>query len=122
LRTRRPSIAPQTEVATTATAESPSFPTWETPAILRDSVSSKLATLPPMTGHRASSAYFISGTRKSIPNIAVPLTFDGVSKRAMRLPISLYSEDFFRGGSLGTDIAAAFVASEPYVSLLPDAV
>src|SRR5271170_1032952 len=84
--TRRPSIALQTLSATTATAESPIFPTNPTPEIFLDSLSSKLATFPPITGHRASTAYFMPERRKSMPNSALPSTFDGTSNRGKGLP------------------------------------
>src|SRR5579863_4390855 len=89
LRVRRPSIAPQTLSATTATAESLIFPTKLTPAIFFESLSSKLATLPPITGQRASTACFMPGKRKSMPNSAVPSTLEGPSSRGKDLPTSL---------------------------------
>src|SRR5579885_3740020 len=54
LRTRRPSIAPQTVSATTATAVSLDFPTKLTPGTFFASASLKFETFPPMMGQRES--------------------------------------------------------------------
>src|SRR5437763_16486595 len=86
---RRPSIALQTLSATTATAASLILPAKVTPEIFFDSLSSKLVSLPPIVGHRDSTAYFIPGNRKSMPNTASPFTFEGVSTRGKRCPTIL---------------------------------
>src|SRR5256885_7415026 len=63
LSTRRPSRAPQTLSATTATAESPILPTKLTPETFFESLSSKLDTFPPITGHRDRTENLIPGKR-----------------------------------------------------------
>ena len=86
---RRALIAFQVLSATTAIAESLILSTKVTPGICLAAAASKSATLPPMTSQRASAAYFIPGTRKSIPYTAEPFTFDGVSRRGVDFPTIL---------------------------------
>ena len=86
---RRALIAFHVLSATTAMAESLILSTKVTPGICLAAAASKSATLPPMTSQRASAAYFIPGTRKSIPYTAEPFTFDGVSRRGVDFPTIL---------------------------------
>src|SRR5467141_2710662 len=76
----RASFVGQKRSATTATPEG-SCSTARTPGILRASVASKLTTLPPNTGGRATRAKSIPGSRTSRPNCAVPSTLEGVSNQ-----------------------------------------
>src|SRR5439155_608877 len=54
---------------------------WRTPGMALALVSSTLASLPPNTGQAASVATFMSGSRTSMPNCAVPSTLAGASTR-----------------------------------------
>ena len=76
----RPSIAVQVLSATTATPFE-ICTTCLTPGTAFAFGASKLATLPPNTGQRATTAYSMPGRRTSIPNVALPSTFAGVSRR-----------------------------------------
>src|SRR6266436_4934321 len=76
----RSSFSDQKRCAMTATPEG-ICSMARTPGILRASVASKLTTLPPNTGGRATRAKSIPGSRTSRPNCAVPSTLEGVSKR-----------------------------------------
>src|SRR5256886_13580274 len=49
-------------------------------------VASKLFTLPPKTGERATTATSKPGAFTSIPNCALPSTLGGVSSRFTRVP------------------------------------
>ena len=54
------------------------------------------------------------GTRKSMPNSAVPLVLEGVSRRGIGLPINLYCDGSLSFGSFGTGSLAARSTSSPY--------
>src|SRR5260370_779798 len=51
--------------------------------------SSKVLSLPPKTGQRATTACWIFGRRTSMPKPALPFTFEGVSSRFTGLPMYL---------------------------------
>ena len=81
--------------------------TWKiffTPGTAFAFESSKLATFPPNTGHRAITAYSIPGKRVSRPNLAVPFTLDFVSRRFMDFPMYRKSFGSFNGAAAGTAI------------------
>src|SRR2546427_6009945 len=84
---RRPSIADQVLSATTATPEEICRMCF-TPRTVFAFESSKLFTFPPKTGQRATTACWIFGRRTSMPNPALPFTFEGVSRRFVGLPRS----------------------------------
>src|ERR1700688_2284279 len=71
------STATPLEIATTLT----------TPGTALVLEASKLATFPPNTGQRWTTAYSIPGKRTSMPNLALPSTLMGVSKRLGDVPI-----------------------------------
>jgi hypothetical protein len=57
-----------------------------TPGIFFAFESSKLATLPPITGHCASAACSIPGSLTSMPNSVLPVILPAVSRRLSGLP------------------------------------
>jgi hypothetical protein len=59
------------------------------------------------------------GTFTSMPNCAVPFTFDGVSRRRVRLPTMRKALGSFSGGFSGTGMLAALAASSPKVAFRP---
>ena len=61
------------------------------PARPSPSVASKLFTLPPNTGDRATRAVFMPGICTSMPNCASPVTFSGESSRLVGLPMIFQS-------------------------------
>src|SRR5262245_49416677 len=80
---------------------------------------SKLATLPPCTGLCLIAAQTISGTVKSRPNTAVPLSFAGTSTRASGLPKSVQSPSDLGFGFAGGVTLAASSATSPNFKLRP---
>ncbi len=117
----RPSIADHVLSATTATPVE-TCTTLFTPRTAFAFVPSKLFTVPPNTGHRATTACIIFGWRTSIPNGATPFTFIRESIRFVAFPTYLYSFASFRFGLTGTGSFAASSTSAPYPIRLPEAV
>ena len=118
----RPWMADQVLSATTATPVE-ICTTCFTPGTVLALESSKLATLPPNTGQRATTACSIPGTRTSIPKIARPSTFSGVSRRLWDFPITLYpsavfSVTFAGRGNLPASSASAPKLSRAFVAVL----
>ena len=117
----RPSIADQVLSATTATPFEISK-TCFTPGTRFAFDASKLATLPPNTGHRCNTAYNMSGRRSSSPNVALPSTLDGVSRRLGDVPIKRNCVGSFSATFTGGVIFDAASASEPKLARAPVAV
>ncbi len=62
--------------------------TFSTPETFMASVASNETSLPPVTGGRAITAYFIPGKRVSLPYIALPMVMSRRSTMPIRpLPI-----------------------------------
>src|SRR5271167_2314366 len=67
------------------------------------------------------AAYFMPGTTTSMPYFAVPLTFDGASRRCtVVLPISVNLSGLLSATFWGTGSCDATVARLPYVAVRPD--
>ena len=93
-------MALQVLSATTATPLE-IWTTLFTPATAFDRAASKLLTLPPNTGQRATTAYTIPGSRTSMLNCALPSTLGGVSKRFTGLPMRRNCAASFKVGLVG---------------------
>ena len=105
--------------ATTATP-SEICTTFLTPGIfIASSAPLKLIGLPPITGHWAKAAYSMPGSLTSMPNSALPSTFDGVSRRFTGLPITLNAPGAFSCGDFGGCSFEAASASSPYEARWP---
>src|SRR5262252_9051027 len=91
-----------------------------TPGIDLARAASNDATLPPKTGHRATTAYSIPGNRTSIPNVALPSTFDGVSRRLGEVPIKWNCFGSFNITFAGFGSLAAASARLPKLSRDPE--
>ena len=76
-------------------------------------VASKLFTLPPKTGERATTATSKPGVFTSIPNCALPSTLGGVSSRFTRVPRIFQSFGSLSGTSWGRGTVAALATSFP---------
>src|ERR1019366_6137800 len=81
----RPCIADQVLSATTATPLEICTASF-TPRIAFALSALKLATFPPITGHRATTACSIPGRRTSMPNSARPQVLSAASSRFIALP------------------------------------
>ena len=81
-----PSKAAQVFSATTATPVEIST-TSRTPVVSRAAVASKVSTEPPNTGGCTTVAKSMSGTRTSMPKVALPVTRSGVSSCGVGLPM-----------------------------------
>jgi hypothetical protein len=103
--------------ATTATPEDVSTQAF-TPGMERAFSSLKVLTEPPSVGGCASAAYSMLGSFTSMPKMALPSTFDGVSLRFCAWPMMVNSPGDFRGTSLGTGSFAAASATSPNFSFL----
>ena len=108
----RPFFAVHVSSATTATASS-SRTTCRTPGMALAFVSSTAPTLPPNTGQAATLAYFMPGSRTSIPYCVVPSTLSGVSSRFTDVPIRRKSLGSFSATLPGTGRRAAVLTSAP---------
>src|SRR5215469_15679642 len=84
-------------------------------------LASKLCSLPPKCGQRATTANSIPGTRTSMPNAALPSTLLGMSTRGTDLPITRNSEGDFKAiaSALGTGSFEAVANSSPYFTRRP---
>ncbi len=71
--------------------------------------------MPPKTGEMAIAAIFMPGTWVSMPNLALPSTFSGVSSRLAGVPISVKSLGCFSVtlSRAGTGNNAAASTSSP---------
>ena len=110
----RPCIADQVLSATTATPFE-TRTTCFTPGTPFAFASSKVTSFPPKTGHRSMTAYCIPGSRTSIPNVVLPSTLPGVSRRFGDVPIrrNWLGSLSFTDALAGAGRAAASEASEP---------
>ena len=108
----RACMAFQVLSATTATPDE-ICTTCFTPGMALVFAASKLATLPPNTGQRATTAYSMLGRRTSMPNVALPLTLSGVSRRLRGLPMMLNWLGSFSATPVGGGSLAAASASSP---------
>jgi hypothetical protein len=72
-----------------------------------------LLSLPPNTGQAATAANFMPGIIASMPNLAVPFTFSGVSRRLAGVPISVKSLGSLSSTLSGTGSFAAASTRAP---------
>ena len=114
----RPCIAAQVSSATTATPFEIRT-TCLTPGTSLAFESSTLASAPPKTGQRSTTAYRISGRRMSMPNFVLPSTLPGVSSRFGDVPIRRNCFGFFNAGAAGAGSFAAAAASDPKLARAP---
>jgi len=78
-------------------------------------VASNDFTLPPNTGERSTTAVSRPSNWMSMPNLALPVIFSGVSRRLVALPISFQSfgSRSFSVSSAGGVCWPASLASSP---------
>ncbi len=76
-------------------------------------LSSTLASFPPKTGQAATVANFMPGIIASMPNLALPFTLSGVSRRLAGVPMSVKSLGSFSATLSGTGNFAAASTRAP---------
>ena len=84
-----------------------------TPGARNTASRSNATTLPTTVRGRKSAACSMPGTRTSMPNSAVPVTFGSESLRGRARPTSVNSSGDFNRGDAGIGSAAAAAASSP---------
>jgi hypothetical protein len=99
-------IAAKVSPATTATASSSA-----TTAMAPGGVDGWPATVPPSVGQCLITAYTMPGTVTSMPKIALPSHFDGMSGRGTDVPIRRSCESGVSAGFAGGVRSAAPAAS-----------